>query len=91
MAGERAIADMSINNPQAPVDPTAYDGSLVSKDYTISADILTPAKERVKKTLIITFQRVILKVEGTLTGEKADIDGRWIITKIKDAGAGTTP
>jgi hypothetical protein len=84
MAGERAIADMSINNPQAPVDPTSYDGTIASKDYTISANVMTPSNQRVKKTLVVTLQRVVLK------GEKGDIEGKWIITKIKDATAGAT-
>ena len=84
MSGERAIADMSINNPQAPVDPTAYDGTIVTKDYTIAANVATPAGQKVKKNLVVTLQKVVLK------GEKGDIAGKWIITKIKDASAGTT-
>jgi hypothetical protein len=84
MSGERAIADTSINNPQAPVDPTSFEGTLISKDYTISANILTPASQHVKKTLVITLQKVVLK------SDKGDIAGKWILTKIKDATAGTT-
>jgi hypothetical protein len=86
MAAERAIADMSITTRQTPLDPTAFDGAIISKDYTISANILTPANQQVKKTLVITLQRVVLN------GDKGEIPGQWIITKIKDASAaGTNP
>jgi hypothetical protein len=82
LSAERSVADMSTFNPQTAVDVTAYDGEVESKDYTISANILTPDGKRVTKTLVITLQQVRLK------GDKGDINGKWIITKIAPAAGG---
>ncbi len=84
LQGERNVADLSVANPQNPVDPTNYDGEMVTKDYTINANIQTPDGQHVKKTLIVTLQQAKLK------GDKGDINGKWIVTKIKDVTAGAT-
>jgi len=83
LSAERSVADISTFNPQTPIDPTQYDGEMASKDYTISANILTPDGQHVTKTLVVTLQQVRLK------GDKGDITGKWIITRIKDAPGGT--
>lgn len=79
----RAIADVSVMNPQEPVDPTQYDGELATKDMTIAANIITPEGQKVKKTLVVTMQQARLK------GDKPII-GKWIITAIKDEAGGKT-
>jgi hypothetical protein len=81
LAGESSVVDVSINGgSNSPVDITKYDGELVSKDVTISANVRLPSGETAQKTLVVTMQRAVLK------GDR-DITGRWIIAAIKDAGA----
>lgn len=83
LAAERGVADISTFNPQSPIDATQYDGELTSKDYTISANMVTPDGKHVTKTLVVTLQQARLK------GDKGEIAGKWIITKIKEAAGGT--
>jgi hypothetical protein len=81
LAGESSVVDLSINGgSNSPVDITKYDGELVSKDVTISANVRLPSGETAQKTLVVTMQRAVLK------GDR-DITGRWIIAAIKDAAA----
>jgi hypothetical protein len=79
-ASQTAVAQISVEDPRNPIDLTKYDGELVSKDVTISADVKLPDGQTAKKTLVVTMQRALLK------GDK-EITGRWIITDIKDAAA----
>jgi hypothetical protein len=83
LSAERSVADTSVANAQNPVDPTQYEGDLATKDYTISAEVITPAGQHVTRRLVITLQQARLK------GDKPII-GKWIITKIKDVTAGGT-
>ena len=50
---------------------------------TVTANVRMPDGQTAKKTLVLTLQRVVLKDP---TGGK-DIEGRWMITGIKDAAA----
>ena len=84
LQAERNVADLSVSNPANPVDPTAYDGEMVTKDYTINANIQTPDGQHVKKTLVVTLQQARLK------SDKGDITGKWIITKLNDVTGGAT-
>jgi Skp family chaperone for outer membrane proteins len=80
LAAERRVAEVSVFDPQKPVDVTVMDGDLVSKDYTIDAKVRMPAGQVVAKTLVITLERARLK------GEKGqDVIGKWIVTSIKEA------
>lgn len=80
LSSQTTVAQISVEDPRNPVDLTKYDGELVSKDVTISADVKLPDGKTSKKTLIVTMQRALLK------GDK-DINGRWIITDIRDPAA----
>jgi hypothetical protein len=85
LAAERSVADTSVMNPQNPVDPTQYDGEMATKEYTVSANVITPTGQHVTRTLVITLQQARLKGDKPITG-------KWIITRIKDTTAGgTTP
>ncbi len=95
MASERGLADVSINNPafavtfnEPPVDPTLHEGTIVTKDYTISATVQTPSNEHVKRTLVVTLQKVVLKGEKGARHLVGRPEGRWIITRIRDATPG---
>lgn len=83
LSAERSIADISTFNPQTPVDPTQYEGELATKDYTISADCTLPDGKHTKKTLIVTLQQARLKADKPIVG-------KWIVTNIKEQGAGGT-
>ena len=49
---------------------------------TYTADVRTPDNQVTKKTLVLTLQRVVLKdAAGKI------IEGKWMITGLKDAGA----
>jgi len=84
LQAERSIAEMSVLNPQNPIDATQYDGELAMKEYTLSAATITPAGQRVTRRLVLTLQQARLKGETPITG-------RWIITKITDVTASKTP
>ena len=74
---ERPIAEVSLDNPRAPIDPTSVDGEMVSKDVTINAQLRQPDGQVVPKTLVITMQRAVGKTDSK------DVTGRWVITSIK--------
>jgi hypothetical protein len=84
LSSQTAVAQISVEDPRNPVDLSKYDGELVSKDVTISADVKLPDGQSAKKTLVVRMERALLK------GDK-DITGRWIITGVRDAAtpAGT--
>jgi hypothetical protein len=82
MLGERPIVELSMQNPQKPIDPTEYEGVLATKDMSISASVQTPDGQSVSKDLVVTLQQARLK------GKDGDILGRWIITKVKEAQRG---
>jgi hypothetical protein len=69
------ILQLSVNI-RPDVDITKYDGELGSKDLTIEAPVKLPDSGIVQRTLIVTIQHAILKVDP-------EIVGRWIITGIK--------
>jgi hypothetical protein len=86
LASETVVVDMSINGGPTHVDVAKYDGELVAKDVTVSAPVKLPGGQTVRKNLVITMQRAILK------GDAGDMKGRWILTAIKDAsGPASTP
>lgn len=84
LAAERPIAELSLENPRGPVDVTQFEGDLVSKDVTVAAQVKLPDGQVAPKTLVITMQRAVGKVDGK------DVTGRWIITGVKDAAGART-
>jgi hypothetical protein len=79
LQAERKVADLSLPDK----DVTAFDGMEATKEVTVTADVRTPANQSVKKTLVLTLQRVVLKD----TAGKP-IEGKWMITGLKEAAAG---
>jgi hypothetical protein len=78
LAAESTIVNLSVSNPGTPaVDPTKYDGEMVTKDVTVSASMKLPSGQSTQKTLVVTMERAVLKGDKTITG-------RWIITGVKD-------
>jgi len=70
----------SLEQPGQPTfDPSQFEGSLITKEVTISAQVQSPEGEMAQKTLTVRMQRA----EGTLGGQPRS--GRWIITAIEEA------
>ena len=79
-AAESSLIELSVYDPRRPVDLKKYDGDLVGKDVTVSATVNLPNGQTAQKTLVVRMQRAVLK------GER-DINGRWIVTDVKDSTA----
>lgn len=76
---ERRVADLSVTDH----DPTGFDGTEYSKEATVSSNVRMPDGQTTEKTFMLTLQRVVLKdPQGG-----ADIEGKWMITQIKEAGS----
>ncbi len=76
LAAERKVADLSITDK----DVLQFEATEATKEVTVSAKVRTPDNQSVDKTLVLTLQRVVLKDEAGKT-----IEGRWMITGLKDA------
>ncbi len=74
---ERSIADVSVFDPQTPIDVTAYEATLTTRNVSIEATVDAPGGERTTKNMVVTLSKANLK-----SGEK-QIEGRWIITSIQ--------
>jgi len=81
MNEDREVVEVSMQDPQQPIDVTLYEGVLASKEMTVSARVRTPAGEVAQKTLVLTLQQARLK------GDTSDLVGSWVITKIHEAGS----
>ena len=75
---ESAIAELSVFDPNNPIDLTQYDGELLSKQVTIAATVETPDGQEVDRTMVVTLEKVELTgLDGMM------LDGRWIITGLE--------
>ncbi len=74
---ESRIAAASVYDPSNPINVVNYEGELLSKDVTVTADIALNGSES-ERTMVFTMQKVELQ------GEEGLIDGRWIITAIDE-------
>jgi hypothetical protein len=75
-----SLAQLSINGArsQNPIDIYQYNGQLLTKDVTVSADLRSPAGQTAKTTIVVTMKK------ATFTGSDGKpIDGRWVITGVK--------
>ena len=79
LSAERRVADLSVPDR----DAAAFDATEATKEVTVTATVRTPDNQTTKKTLVLTLQRVVLN-EG---GGKPPIEGKWMITDLKEAGA----
>jgi hypothetical protein len=79
VSADQPIVEISCQDQRNPIDTTAYDGEITSKDITIDGQVKTDAGTSAKK-YVFTLQRVTLK---NVNGK--DVVGRWVITDRKDA------
>jgi hypothetical protein len=74
--GERNEAQLSMFDPNNPVDVTQFNGELVTKDVEVSVRIELDGNET-EEMLTVTLQRAIL------TGaDDMPMEGRWVIRNI---------
>ena len=75
---ESAVAELSVFDPNNPIDLTQYDGELLSKRVTIAATVETPDDQQVDRTMVVTLEKAELTgPDGVL------LEGRWIITGLE--------
>ena len=74
---ESAVAELSVFDPNNPVDLAQYEGDLISKQVTITTRGKTPDDQELNQTMVVAMQQVHLT--GTDGG---DLEGRWIITGL---------
>jgi hypothetical protein len=77
------IAQISINasRPNSPLNVTQYNGTLASKEVTVSAKVQMPDGSSQQKNLIVTMEQVTL--DGANNGQP--LEGRWVVTGVKGA------
>jgi hypothetical protein len=82
----QGLVELSLSQPNGPTpDISKLDGHLVDKDITINADVRTPDGQKAQKTLVVTLTRAVMR-EGNKDPEK----GRWIVRRVRTAGAQPT-
>jgi hypothetical protein len=81
LSNARPIAELSLMANSGAPAPTVEElnGTLVSKDVTVKAQVKDAAGAIVEKTYVMTVQRAVVKTD------KGERQGKWIITGIKPA------
>jgi hypothetical protein len=74
---ESVVVQLSLENPTNPVDATAREGELVTKDVTIAASVRRADGSSADRTLVVTMQQAVLKGEP-------EVAGKWIVTGVRD-------
>lgn len=86
LGNAKGLAELSLSIPNGPTpDVTRLTGDMVAKDVTVDAQVKTPEGQVVQKQLVVTLERAVVKKEDGQTQ-----NGRWIVTKVKDAATGKT-
>ena len=81
LSDSRPIAEMSLMANSGSPTPTVEElnGTLVSKDITVKANVKGADGATSEKTYVLTAQRAVVKTD------KGERQGKWIITGIKPA------
>jgi len=81
LSDSRPIAELSLMANSGSPTPTVADlnGTLVSKDISVTAQVKDASGATSQKNYVMTAQRAIVKTE------KGERQGKWIITAIKPA------
>jgi hypothetical protein len=81
LSNARPIAEMSLMANSGSPTPTVEElnGTLVSKDITVKANVKGADGSTTEKTYVMTVQRAVVKTD------KGERQGKWIITAIKPA------
>ena len=73
---ESRLAQASVYDPSNPINVVDFEGELLSKEVTVSANIEMDGGSE-ERTMVFSLQKVELQ------GEQGLIEGRWIITSIE--------
>jgi hypothetical protein len=84
---ERGLAELSAFDSRNPVDVTAFDGELITRDLVLKAKVKKGEAAAADQDLHVKMERVELK-NGP--GGKT-VSGRWVITHVSQAQDGKTP
>ena len=81
LSNARPIAELSLMANSGAPTPTVeeLDGTLVSKDISVKAQVKDAAGATVEKNYVMTVQRAVVKTD------KGERQGKWIITGLKPA------
>ena len=82
LSNSRPIAEMSLMANASDKQPAIEDmnGTLVSKDISVTAQVRGPDGATTQKNYTLTAQRAIVK-----TAKGTERNGKWVITAIKPA------
>lgn len=84
LANERALAVNSLTAPgRSDVDVSDLDVELLTRQVTVNAEVREPSGTTTPRTLVFTLQKAVGK------GPDGEQEGRWIITGIRQQGAGS--
>jgi len=73
---EQNAASLSMFDPNNPLELTEYDGELITKDVSITANFELDGNES-ERSMVITLQKaVLIGADGTT------IEGNWVIAKV---------
>ena len=72
------IANASVFDPSNPIDVTAYDGDVITKDLTVTASVERDGSSS-DRTFLITIQKA--EIRGGESDEL--VPSRWIITSLE--------
>ena len=76
LGGEQNAVALSVFDPNNPLELTEYDGELLTKAVSITADVELDGNES-ERSLVITLQKAVLTgADGTT------IEGGWVIGRI---------
>jgi len=87
LAAERGIAEISAFDARDPVDPTQFDGDLITKEMVLKAKVKKGEAAAADQDLHVRMERVDLR--NCPNGQT--VAGRWVITHVSAAGDGKTP
>ena len=75
----RGLVEISVQDQRNPIDVTAFDGEVLSKEVVIEGTVKAEGGATATKKFSFTLQQAILK---NVNGK--DREGRWVITDRKD-------
>ena len=76
LTNEQNAASLSLFDPGNPLDLTEYDGELLTKDVSITANVEEDGVES-ERALVVTLQKAIVTgADGTI------VEGGWVIAQI---------
>lgn len=80
LSNDRGVADASVQS-QPGVNVTQFDGDVVTKEVTITAQVRPPDGAATEKTLVVKLQ----KAELTNGPNGQAVEGRWMVTEVREA------